>query len=63
MTLHGEGWVKSPDGILEPLWSHAPVLPPSLVDLLEQTTQEMEENDEWGELQDVKFDELFDDDD
>ena len=40
-----------------------PCATPSLVDLLERTTQEMEDSDEWGELQDVEFDELFDDDD
>ena len=30
----GQGWVMTPAGVLEPLWSYGPVLPDSLVDLL-----------------------------
>ena len=35
----GQGWTKTDDGLLEPLWSRGPVLPQSLVDLLERTNE------------------------
>ena len=33
----GQGWQKTEEGILEPVWSSGPILPPSLIDLLEKT--------------------------
>ena len=39
----GHGWEKTEEGILEPVWSCGPVLPPSLVDLLEKAAEEVVE--------------------
>ena len=39
----GQGWQKTEEGILESVWSCGPVLPPSLIDLLEKTNEQ-----EWG---------------
>ena len=42
------GWMKM-DGFLEPVWPRGPILPPSLVDLLDTPEDEQEENkDEAG---------------
>ena len=59
----GQGWQKTADGILEPVGSREPVLPPSLVDLLENTADEAENNEDGNELLEIDYDELFDDDD
>ena len=58
----GQGWEKNDKDILEPVWSCGPVLPPSLIDLVESTTeeieqsegseQEQEEDSDYGELSD-----------
>ncbi len=56
-----QGWEKTEDGILEPVWSTGPILPSSLIDLLEKTTAEIEED---GEEEEIEFDyELLNDDD
>ena len=52
----GQGWVMTPAGVLEPLWSYGPVLPNSLVDLLvtpdednaEEYAEEQDEDDEFN---------------
>ena len=60
------------EGLLEPVWTDAPILPPSLVEVLAQNTQEeaaslCDEDD--GEMErdeedeEINFDELFSDDD
>ena len=41
-----QGWEKNYEGILEPIWSCGPVLPPSLIDLVEQTSEELEQCDD-----------------
>ena len=43
-----QGWEKNEGGTLEPVWSCGPILPTSLIDLLEGTVEEMdaEENEE-----------------
>ena len=43
-----QGLEKNEEGTLEPVWSCGPILPTSLVDLLEETVEEMdgEENEE-----------------
>ena len=56
-----QGWEKSEEGFLEPVWSRSPILPPSLIDLLENVADEEEEEIE-DEL-DVDFDEFLHDDD
>lgn len=54
-----QGWEKTDQGILEPVWSCGPILPPSLVDLLPETGQVGDNEEE--EIQEIDFDELFDD--
>jgi hypothetical protein len=39
-------WIRTDEGVLEPLWSCGPVLPMSLVDLLDTTDHEEEEDDD-----------------
>ena len=41
-----QGWTKTEEGIVEPLWSLTPVLPPSLIDLLEPGVVECDTDDE-----------------
>ena len=56
-----QGWEKTEEGVLEPVWSCGPILPPSLVDLLEKTAEEMEDvADE--EAQEIEYEELLSDD-
>ena len=42
----GQGWVRTEDRVLEPVWSCGPVLPNSLVDLLDTGDRENEEVEE-----------------
>lgn len=56
----GQGWEKTEEGILEPVWSSGPVLPPSLVDLLQKTVEEAEVEQDDG--QEIDFEELLTDD-
>ena len=58
----GQGWEKTAEGILEPVWSCGPVLPPSLVDLLEKTADEAEEVGDEEEGQEIDYEELLSDD-
>ena len=41
-----QGWEKSDNGFLEPIWSYGDILPPSLVDILERPISDNEESDE-----------------
>ena len=66
----GQGWVKTDEGFMEPVWSRTAVLPDSLVDLLDTNQQEEqqedtedEENDEFIEIEDFEDLQLFMDDD
>uniref|UniRef100_UPI0035902182 uncharacterized protein isoform X2 n=1 Tax=Myxine glutinosa TaxID=7769 RepID=UPI0035902182 len=46
----GQGWMRTDEGVLKPVWSCGPVLPTSLVDLLDTGEREQEEEeDEEGE--------------
>ncbi|XP_066971842.1 uncharacterized protein [Macrobrachium rosenbergii] len=56
----GQGWMKTENGILEPIWSQEPVLPPSLVDLLDTVSHEEDENEPENEFD---YDDVFDSDD
>lgn len=38
----GKGWRKNDTGDLEPIWSYGDILPPSIVDLVEETTPYVE---------------------
>ncbi|XP_074605770.1 uncharacterized protein LOC141858830 [Acropora palmata] len=53
----GQGWQKNESGSLEPIWSSSPILPPSLVDLIEPSSEEEsdaeEETDQELDLSDV----------
>jgi len=42
-----QGWIRTDDLVLEPVWSCDPVLPNSLVDLLDTGDHEVEEEDEF----------------
>ena len=59
----GQGWVKTDEGILEPLWSCGPILPPPLIDLIEKTAEEADEEDEQEEEEDIDYEDLFEDSD
>ncbi len=59
----GQGWEKTTEGILEPVWSCGPILPPSLIDLLETTVDELEEGEEGEIEEDIGYDEIFSDED
>ena len=39
----GQGWEQTHKVILEPVWTIGPILPPSLMDILEKTVEENEE--------------------
>ena len=58
----GQGWEKTEEGILEPVWSRGPMVPPSLVDLLEKTADEAEEVGDEEEGQEIDYEELLSDD-
>ena len=57
-----QGWEKTGDGSLVPLWSCGPILPPSLVDLIPDTARELDDTDDDDE-QEIDYDELFEDED
>ena len=59
----GPGWEKTEEGSLEPVWSCGPILPSSLIDLLEKTAEEVEESEEEEEEQEIDYEELLNDDD
>ena len=44
-----QGWRRTDDGVLEPVWSCRPVLPNSLVDLLDTGDREEEEDEKEDE--------------
>ena len=57
----GQGWEKTEEGILEPVWSCGPVLPPSLVYLLEKTAEEAADVGEQEEGQEIDYEEILSD--
>ncbi len=57
----GQGWEKNEDDVLEPIWSCGPILPPSLIDLLEKTTED--EECSFDEIQDIDYNDAYNDDD
>lgn len=58
-----QGWMRTDDGVLEPVWSCSPILPMSLVDLLDAGDREEEEEEEEEEEQEVEFDAFVESDD
>ncbi|KAJ8346639.1 hypothetical protein SKAU_G00280400 [Synaphobranchus kaupii] len=65
VTQEVEGWEKNEEGVLEPMWTAGPIMPPSLVDLLVKEADNIEhENNEEEEEQDETIeDDLNDDED
>ncbi|KAG1666825.1 PIN2/TERF1-interacting telomerase inhibitor 1 [Nymphon striatum] len=61
-----QGWERNDEGVLEPVWSCGPVLPPTMIDLVEKTTEEMEQCDddieEEQSEQDSDYEELLNED-
>lgn len=55
----GQGWTKTEEGTLEPIWSSGPILPASLVDLLDSTNPDEEQSDD---NEDGYFDDFSDSD-
>ena len=53
---NGQGWIRTDEGVLEPLRSCCPVLPTSLVDILDTIEQREKENDDMDESQEDDFD-------
>ena len=41
-----QGWQRSDEGVLEPVWPCDPGLPPTLIGLVEKITEEMEQFDD-----------------
>ena len=65
VRLMGHGWTLE-DGVMQPLWTDNDVLPQELVDILEETVQESENNtdpDEEEEGGEGLFSDTDDDDD
>ena len=57
----GQGWEKTEEGTLEPVWSCGPILPTSLIDLLEKTVEEMDGDGEEDEEQEIDYEDLLND--
>ena len=47
---------------MEPTWACGPILQPSLVDLLEKTIQEVENQNEHEDEAEIDYNEIFGDD-
>lgn len=57
-----QGWMRT-DGVLRPVWSCGPVLPTSLVDLLDTTEREQEDEEEEEEEEEFDSDDSIENDD
>ena len=57
-----QDWKKTEENELEPTWACGPILPSSLVDLLETTIQEVENQNEREDEAEIDYDEIFEDD-
>ena len=55
----GQGWEKNDTGSLEPIWSSSPILPPSLIDLIDPSSEEESAVEEETD-QELDFSEVFD---
>ena len=54
-------WEKTEDKNLKPIWSCGPILPSVLIDLIEKTIKEVEE-DEHQEESEIDYDDYYSDD-
>ena len=57
-----QGWESTEDNVLEPIWACGPILPPSLVDLLEATIQEVENHNDQDDVE-IEYNDIFEDGD
>ena len=57
-----QDWEKTEEDALEPTWECGPILPPSLVDLLKTTIQEVENQNGHENETEIDYDEIFEDD-
>ena len=55
----GEGWEKNDTGFLKPIWRSSPILPPSLIDLIQPSSEEESAVEEETD-QEVDFREILD---
>lgn len=53
-----QGWEKTEEGTLEPIWSLGPILPPTLIDLIDRAVEEVL-NLEEEETLEIDYDELL----
>ena len=51
--------MKNDTGDLEPIWSYGNILPPSLVDLIEDDEDDGEEEDDEDLIEDYDFDDIL----
>lgn len=60
----GQGWLKREKGVIEPVWSIGPILPPSLIDLLDTDDTENHYNQqEYEDAEPYQEEEMEIDDD
>ena len=57
----GQGWEKSDEGILEPVWSCGPVLPSSLIDLVEKAAEDVNQCEDIEHEQDSDHEQYLSD--
>ena len=63
-------WLKTVDGIFEPVWSHGPILPTSFLDLLaidenksQHNQQEVDDAEPYVEGEEIEIDDISDEED
>ena len=56
-----QGWEKTEDNNLKSIWSCGPILPSALIDMIEKTIKEVEE-DEHLEEREIDYDNYYGDD-
>ena len=57
-AFEGHGWIRNDKDMLEPLWSTGPILPQTLIDLVQPTEEELEEAED---IMEYDLDEVFND--
>lgn len=60
-STQDQGWENGQNGLLEPVWSKGPILPPSLADLLEERPEKDGGDEEEEDDIEIDFDMLMDD--
>lgn len=54
-----QGWERNENGLLEPIWSKGPILPNSLIDILEKTDFNIRDEDADDEDESIDYEDLF----